>query len=85
MRHRVPGISEELADQVARIVPLVAHHRPAQAAVGVRDPRLGPDPRRARDLLDDATAAKDSLHILLKYREDDIDKAAKELLSASEL
>ncbi len=48
VRARVPGISEELADQVARDRPLAAHARAAQGPLGVGDARLGPHPRPAR-------------------------------------
>jgi MoxR-like ATPase len=83
IRHRVPGISEELADQVARIVRSLR-------TIDLRKlPSVSETLDWARTLVVlgistiDATAAKDSLHILLKYQTD-IDKAAKELLSATE-
>ena len=43
VRSRVPGITEELADQVARIVRSLRTLGAAQGPVGVRDARLGPD------------------------------------------
>ena len=80
-----PGITAELADQVARIVRSAAHHRAAQAAVGVRDPRLGPHARRARaPPRSTPRRRRDTLHILLKYQTD-IERAAKELLTAPRL
>jgi MoxR-like ATPase len=84
VRHRVPGISEELADQVARIVRSLR-------TIDLRKlPSVSETLDWARTLVVlginsiDATTAKDSLHILLKYQSD-IDKAAKELLSAPDL
>ena len=41
---RVPGISEELADQVARIVRSLRTLELKKAPVGLRDPGLGPHP-----------------------------------------
>jgi len=83
IRHRVPGITDELADQVARIVRSLR-------TIDLRKlPSVSETLDWARTLVVlgitsiDATAAKDSLHILLKYQSD-IDKAAKELLSASD-
>ena len=85
MRTRVPGISEELADQVERIVrslrTLELRKAPSvseTAGLGpqhLRDPGGGDDDRRRR-------SARDTLHILLKYQ-GDIRRARQELLSAS--
>jgi MoxR-like ATPase len=79
--HRVPGISEELADQVARIV------RSLRTIELRKLPSVSETLDWARTLVVlgittiDPAAAKDSLHILLKYQSD-IDKAAKELLQS---
>jgi MoxR-like ATPase len=81
IRHRVPGISEELADQVARIV------RSLRTIELRKLPSVSETLDWARTLVVlgittiDPAAAKDSLHILLKYQSD-IDKAAKELLQS---
>ena len=45
---KVPGISNELADQVARDRPLPALARLEETPLHLRDPRLGPHPRAAR-------------------------------------
>ncbi|MGH9006429.1 MAG: AAA family ATPase [Acidimicrobiales bacterium] len=83
VRHRVPGITDELADQVARIVRSLR-------TIDLRKlPSVSETLDWARTLVVlgitsiDAAAAKDSLHILLKYQTD-IEKAAKELLSISD-
>jgi MoxR-like ATPase len=79
--HRVPGISAELADQVARIVRSIRTLELRKA------PSVSETLDWARTLVVlgiesiDATQARDSLHILLKYQTD-IERAAKELLSA---
>ena len=78
---RVPGISEELADQVARIV------RSLRTLELRKAPSVSETLDWARTLVVlgvesiDATRARDTLHILLKYQSD-IERAAKELLSA---
>ena len=78
---RVPGISEELADQVARIV------RSLRTLELRKAPSVSETLDWARTLVVlgvtsiDATQARDTLHILLKYQSD-IERAAKELLSA---
>ena len=78
-----PGITDELADQVARIV------RSLRTIELRKLPSVSETLDWARTLVVlgittvDATAAKDSLNILLKYKSD-IDKAAKELLAANE-
>jgi MoxR-like ATPase len=83
IRYRVPGISDELADQVARIV------RSLRTIELRKLPSVSETLDWARTLVVlgidsiDAAAAKDSLHILLKYQSD-IDRAAKELLSIAE-
>src|SRR6202035_4941156 len=82
VRAKVPGISEELADQVARIVrslrPLELRKAPSVSETL--------DWPRTLVLLGvetiDAGGAKETLHILLKYQAD-IERASKELLSAS--
>ncbi|GIT77160.1 MAG: hypothetical protein Ct9H300mP31_16910 [Acidimicrobiaceae bacterium] len=38
-----PGVDENLADQVARIVRSIRPNGPQEGSVGVRDPGLGPD------------------------------------------
>ncbi len=81
IRTRVPGISEELADQVARIV------RSLRTLELRKAPSVSETLDWARTLVVlgvasvDATSARDSLHILLKYQTD-IERAAKELLTA---
>ena len=78
---RVPGISAELADQVARIV------RSLRTLELRKSPSVSETLDWARTLVVlgvesiDATGARDTLHILLKYQSD-IERAAKELLSA---
>ena len=75
---RVPGISQALADQVARIV------RSIRSLDLKKSPSVSETLDWARTLVVlgvesiDAEQAKDTLHILLKYRSD-IDRAAKEL------
>jgi MoxR-like ATPase len=75
---RVPGISEDLADQVVRIV------RSIRSLELKKAPSVSETIDWARTLLligiqsVDAAAATDTLHILLKYQSD-IDKAAKDL------
>ncbi len=82
VRARVPGISEELADQVARIV------RSLRTLELRKAPSVSETLDWARTLVllgvetIDAAGAKDTLHILLKYQAD-IERASKELLSAS--
>ena len=81
VRARVPGITEELADQVARIV------RSLRTLELRKAPSVSETLDWARTLVVlgvesiDAAAARDTLHILLKYQSD-IERAAKELLSA---
>jgi MoxR-like ATPase len=81
VRAKVPGISEELADQVARIV------RSLRTLELRKAPSVSETLDWARTLVllgvetIDAAGAKDTLHILLKYQAD-IERAAKELLSA---
>jgi MoxR-like ATPase len=82
VRAKVPGISEELADQVARIV------RSLRTLELRKAPSVSETLDWARTLVllgvqtIDANGAKDTLHILLKYQ-GDIERAAKELLSTS--
>ena len=82
VRARVPGISEELADQVARIV------RSLRTLELRKAPSVSETLDWARTLVllgvetIDAAGAKDTLHILLKYQAD-IDRASKELLSSA--
>jgi MoxR-like ATPase len=79
---RVPGITEELADQVARIV------RSLRSLELRKAPSVSETLDWARTLVVlgvdsiDAAQARETLHILLKYQTD-IERAAKELLSAS--
>ncbi len=81
VRTRVPGISEELADQVARIV------RSLRTIELRKSPSVAETIDWARTLVllgvrsVDAASARDTLNILLKYQSD-IERAAKELLSA---
>ena len=81
VRSRVPGITEELADQVARIV------RSLRTLELRKAPSVSETIDWARTLVVlgvesiDATEARNTLHILLKYQSD-IERAAKELLSA---
>jgi len=80
---RVPGISEELADQVARIV------RSLRTLELKKHPSVSETLDWARTLVVlgiesiDAEQAKDTLHVLLKYRSD-LDRAAKELALVSD-
>ncbi len=82
VRATVPGITEELADQVARIV------RSLRTLELRKAPSVSETLDWARTLVllgvqtIDAAGAKDTLHILLKYQAD-IERATKELLSAS--
>jgi MoxR-like ATPase len=82
VRSRVPGITEELADQVARIV------RSLRTLELRKAPSVSETLDWARTLVIlgtktiDAAGARETLHILLKYQVD-IERAAKELLSVS--
>jgi MoxR-like ATPase len=82
VRAKVPGISDELADQVARIV------RSLRTIELRKAPSVSETLDWARTLVllgvqtIDAAGARDTLHILLKYQAD-IERAAKELLSVS--
>jgi MoxR-like ATPase len=82
VRSRVPGITEELADQVARIV------RSLRTLELRKPPSVSETLDWARTLVIlgietiDAAGARDTLHVLLKYQSD-IERAAKELLSVS--
>jgi MoxR-like ATPase len=75
---KVPGVSENLADQIARIV------RSIRQLDLKKSPSVSETIDWARTLVllgiesIDAQQAKDTLHILLKYQTD-IAKAAKEL------
>ncbi|MGA2521904.1 MAG: MoxR family ATPase [Acidimicrobiales bacterium] len=81
---RVPGVSEELADQVARIV------RSLRTLELKKHPSVSETLDWARTLVVlgvesiDAEQAKATLHVLLKYRSD-LERAAKELSAAGEL
>ena len=83
VRARVPGITEELADQIARIV------RSLRAMELKKHPSVSETLDWARTLLVlgvesiDAEQARSTLHVLLKYRSD-IERAAKELDLAGE-
>jgi MoxR-like ATPase len=80
---RVPGVSAELADQVARIV------RSLRTLELKKHPSVSETLDWARTLVVlgiesiDAEQAKDTLHVLLKYRSD-LDRAAKELALVGE-
>ena len=78
MLTKVPGISENLADQVARIVRSI-RQLDLKKAPSVSETL---DWARTLMLLNidsiDEKVAKDTLHVLLKYQSD-ISKAAKEL------
>ena len=80
---RVPGVSTELADQVARIV------RSLRTLELKKHPSVSETLDWARTLVVlgvesiDAEQAKATLHVLLKYRSD-LDRAAKELTLAGE-
>jgi MoxR-like ATPase len=82
VRTKVPGISEELADQVTRIV------RSLRTLELRKAPSVSETLDWARTLVIlgvetiDAAGARDTLHVLLKYQAD-IERAAKELLSVS--
>jgi MoxR-like ATPase len=82
VRSRVPGITEELADQVARIV------RSLRTLELRKAPSVSETLDWARTLVIlgvetiDAAGARDTLHVLLKYQSD-IERAAKELLTAA--
>ena len=84
VRSRVPGITEELADQVARIV------RSLRTLELRKPPSVSETLDWARTLVIlgidtiDAAGARDTLHILLKYQTD-IERAAKELLSPADV
>ena len=79
---RVPGISSELAEQVARIVAALRGLELKKA------PSVSETLDWARTLVllgkdsIDAESARDTLHILLKYQSD-IERARKELLTGS--
>ena len=83
VRTRVPGITEELADQVARIV------RSLRTLELKKYPSVSETLDWARTLVVlgvesiDAEQAKATLHVLLKYRSD-LERAAKELTVAGE-
>jgi MoxR-like ATPase len=80
---RVPGVTEELADQVARIV------RSLRTLELKKYPSVSETLDWARTLVVlgvesiDAEQAKATLHVLLKYRSD-LERAAKELSTAGE-
>jgi MoxR-like ATPase len=82
VRSRVPGITEELADQVARIV------RSLRTLELRKAPSVSETLDWARTLVIlgvetiDAAGTRDTLHVLLKYQSD-IERAAKELLTAA--
>jgi len=83
VRARVPGVTEELADQVARIV------RSLRTLELKKYPSVSETLDWARTLVVlgvesiDAEQAKATLHVLLKYRSD-LERAAKELAVAGE-
>jgi len=79
---RIPGISEQLADQIVRIV------RSIRGLELKKAPSVSETPDWARTLVllgvesVDAELAKETLHILLKYQSD-ITRATKELVAPS--
>jgi MoxR-like ATPase len=81
VRRRVPGIDDELAEQVARIV------RSLRSLELRKPPSIAETLDWARTLVVlgiqsiDAASTAGTLHVLLKYRQD-IERAAKELLAA---
>ncbi|MGH9089543.1 MAG: AAA family ATPase [Acidimicrobiales bacterium] len=81
VRSRVPGITGELADQVARIV------RSLRTLELRKAPSVSETLDWARTLVVlgaesiDAAGARDTLHVLLKHQSD-IERAARELLAA---
>ncbi len=83
VRTRVPGVTDELADQVARIV------RSLRTLELKKYPSVSETLDWARTLVVlgvesvDAEQAKATLHVLLKYRSD-LERAAKELTVADE-
>ncbi len=83
VRTRVPGITAELADQVARIV------RSLRTLELKKHPSVSETLDWARTLVVlgvesiDAEQAKSTLHVLLKYRSD-LDRATKELAMVDE-
>jgi MoxR-like ATPase len=83
VRARVPGVTDELADQVARIV------RSLRTLELKKYPSVSETLDWARTLVVlgvesvDAEQAKSTLHVLLKYRSD-LERAAKELSVADE-
>lgn len=83
VRVRVPGVTDELADQVARIV------RSLRTLELKKYPSVSETLDWARTLVVlgvesvDAEQAKSTLHVLLKYRSD-LERAAKELTEATE-
>jgi MoxR-like ATPase len=83
VRARVPGVTDELADQVARIV------RSLRTLELKKYPSVSETLDWARTLVVlgvdsvDAEQAKSTLHVLLKYRSD-LERAAKELTMAEE-
>jgi MoxR-like ATPase len=83
VRARVPGVTDELADQVARIV------RSLRTLELKKHPSVSETLDWARTLVVlgvdsvDAEQAKATLHVLLKYRSD-LERAAKELTLTAE-
>jgi MoxR-like ATPase len=81
VQSKVPGITGELADQVARIV------RSLRSLELRKSPSVSETLDWARTLVVlgvesiDAAGARDTLHVLLKYQSD-IERAARELLAA---
>ena len=81
VRARVPGITDELADQVARIV------RSLRTLELRKSPSVSETLDWARTLVVlgvesiDAAGARDTLHVLVKYQSD-IERASRELLAA---
>ena len=78
---KVPDISDNLADQIARIVRSIRQIE-LKKAPSVSETLDWRDAGAARHRLHRRRQAKETLHILLKYQSD-ITKAAKELRSTS--
>ena len=79
MLTKVPDVTENLADQIARIVRSIRQLDLKKAPSVSRDARLGAHAAAAQHRARSTSqTAKETLHILLKYQTD-IAKAAKEL------
>ena len=80
---KVPGVTDELADQIARIVRSLRSLDLEKAPLDLRDPRLGAHARAFGNRVGRRRhGTRDACTCLLKYRSD-IEVAAKELAVAS--